>query len=902
MPHLSAITESELWKLMEEDAVLVTVNRRLARYLTGRFNVRNMDAGLTVWETPDILPFSSWLQRVYDQVFYLGPENVSADLKVLLSPAQELIVWEQVINSSASGNALLRIPETAKAAMQAWEICKEWRLPFYEISQAPPEDTAAFLEWAQAFEQKCRDKRWLDNAGLADAVSGLFKSSSISAPRQMIMAGFDELSPCWMSLIKGLADIGCGVFEFGSPADSSSSGRCGSADRQTEITAAARWARARLEENPQVRIGVIVPGLEAVRPSMIRIFDDVFHPSMLISPKSEKDRVYNISLGLPLSDYPVVSAAQMILDFACRPLHVKDYSRLLLSPFLGGAEDESSERAMLDARIRANGEVEIPVSGLIYFSAEHQSRKYHPGVYCPILNERLRYFERAQSKLKDRRLPSEWAKAFSGLLQSIGWPGDRGLTSEEWQAGNALNEALSQFASLDAVCGKSDMDSALSRLKQMLEATTFQPETKDVPVQMMGMLEAVGERFDQMWIMGMDAESWPPEPRPNPFLPVWLQKKYNVAHASPEREFAFADRVTRRLLTSADNVMVSYPLKDGDTVLCPSPLIAHLDPVESDQQGENWQEKMFETAAFENVKDQHGPAADARTRISGGTGLLKLQASCPFSAFAAYRLKAEALEMPESGLNARQRGSLVHNALEFFWEETKTQDALIKMPETDVTVSVEHAVNKAVSAMTSRHPRAFADKGRFLELERQRLVLLVLEFLEADRMRLRFTVIDREKKLLCTVADIELKTYADRIDRLDDGKLVIVDYKTGEPSVADWFTERIAEPQLPLYSFAVKEEVAGVVFAQIKKGNIKYLGVAEKEGIIPGAGWPGAKKSPMESYSTIQEIINSWQGKIEILADEVRQGLAAVAPVSVLKSCRYCDFGPMCRIGEIDFL
>jgi ATP-dependent helicase/nuclease subunit B len=131
---------------------------------------------------------------------------------------------------------------------------------------------------------------------------------------------------------------------------------------------------------------------------------------------------------------------------------------------------------------------------------------------------------------------------------------------------------------------------------------------------------------------------------------------------------------------------------------------------------------------------------------------------------------------------------------------------------------------------------------------------------------------------------------------------VIVDYKTGEPSVADWFTDRIAEPQLPLYSFAVKERVAGVVFAQIKKGNIKYLGVAKEEGIIPGAGWPGAKKSPMESYKTIQEIIDLWQGKIEILADEVRQGVSPVAPVSIIKSCRYCDFGPMCRVGEVDLL
>jgi len=120
--------------------------------------------------------------------------------------------------------------------------------------------------------------------------------------------------------------------------------------------------------------------------------------------------------------------------------------------------------------------------------------------------------------------------------------------------------------------------------------------------------------------------------------------------------------------------------------------------------------------------------------------------------------------------------------------------------------------------------------------------------------------------------------------------------------VADWFTDRIAEPQLPLYSFAVEKEVAGVVFGQVKKGNVKYLGVVEDELIVPGAKEPEAKRSVMEDFKSLGEVIDLWQGKIEFLADEVRQGVATVAPVSIHKSCLYCDLGAMCRIGEIDFL
>jgi hypothetical protein len=58
----------------------------------------------------------------------------------------------------------------------------------------------------------------------------------------------------------------------------------------------------------------------------------------------------------------------------------------------------------------------------------------------------------------------------------------------------------------------------------------------------------------------------------------------------------------------------------------------------------------------------------------------------------------------------------------------------------------------------------------------------------------------------------------------------------------------------------------------------------------------------MENFDSLDEVIDLWRGKIEVLADEVRQGIATVSPVSIHKSCLYCDFGSMCRIGEIDFL
>ena len=216
---MNSLSEAQAWNLLETKAVLLTVNQRLSRYLTSRFNQQQVDAGKTVWETPDILPYTAWVGRIYDQARYQVGKEVSGNLKIRLSAAQERVVWEQVINASESANVLLRIPETAKAAAQAWEMCKQWHLSYHELSQAPPEDTKAFLEWANSFDRKCRDNNWLDTAGLPDVVIQLFKSKSIPVPDQVIMAGFDELSPQQISLIKTLEEFGCQVFELIEHAD-----------------------------------------------------------------------------------------------------------------------------------------------------------------------------------------------------------------------------------------------------------------------------------------------------------------------------------------------------------------------------------------------------------------------------------------------------------------------------------------------------------------------------------------------------------------------------------------------------------------------------------------------------------------------------------------------------------
>ena len=79
-----------------------------------------------------------------------------------------------------------------------------------------------------------------------------------------------------------------------------------------------------------------------------------------------------------------------------------------------------------------------------------------------------------------------------------------------------------------------------------------------------------------MWIAGLHAGVWPEAPRPNPFLPLALQRAAGMPHSSPERELSYARRITARLLDSAPEVVCSYPLFSGEEKLWVSPLIEAL--------------------------------------------------------------------------------------------------------------------------------------------------------------------------------------------------------------------------------------------------------------------------------------------------------------------------------------
>jgi probable DNA repair protein len=423
-------------------------------------------------------------------------------------------------------------------------------------------------------------------------------------------------------------------------------------------------------------------------------------------------------------------------------------------------------------------------------------------------------------------------------------------------------------------------------LRRLCTDTLFQPEAVDAPVQVLGILESDGMEFDHLWVSGLTDDAWPLAARPNPFIPVALQKKAGVAEASAESALALDRRITEGWLQAADEVVLSHPLREQDRELTPSALIAAVPEGEVDLADyPRYREVLQAARALEEIADGAAPAY-AKKIVSGGTRVLADQAACPFRAFAHHRLRANGLETPADGLDARDRGNLLHALMAELWGALGSKARLDAVGPDELAGVIDRAAAAAVAKVRNDRPGVL--DGRLADLERVRLAKLAREWLDVERARGGFEVVAREERRTLHAAGLEMHGRIDRMDRLDDGSHVLIDYKTGRATPKDWLEERPDDPQMPLYALGSSEKIAAIAYARVKTGEMKFTGIARDGDVLP----------KVKAFDSWQGWPEAWRKNLDALGAEFASGVAGVDPKRGLKTCKYCDLRPLCRVHE----
>jgi len=873
--------------------VAVTGNTRLAAALQQEFQQRAIDDGLLVWESPTIRPWNIWSKQTWEEAVYDG---LIESPELLLTDVQEQYVWESVIESSSV--SILRKESTAKKVAEAWRLLIDWQVDRSETDFDVNDDTQAFKQWADEFEQQCDEQRWLSASRMAEQLIECFNNGSATFINEIILLGFDELTPLQEALFAVIAASGGSIqwaqLAQANPADIKAV-RLACADNNDEIITLSRWVRQRLDQQVDTQVGVVVPDLGAHRSSLICHLTESLVPRNLMADGDEP-LPWNISLGLPLKHYSIIETAFNVLDLVSGGFATEDIGPLLTSPYLAGAADEVGPRALLDRRLRDIGEQKVSLKNLCWL-AGNTDQPWH----SPQLAKRVCGLTELTKKIPGSASSADWVKWFSAILNGAGWARDREFSSGEYQCIEAWNKLLTRFSGLQAVSGRQSYSRALGLLKRFALAQIFQPKTADTPIQILGLYEAIGQQFDALWVMDLHDNNWPASPQPNPFIPLSLQRERSMPHADQARELAIAQGITERLLSAAPDVVMSYPLLKGEEQLRLSPLIRDL--VESDKEAliisneATWSEIIQQSGRHELLADDVAPALQQQ-RASGGSGIFKYQSLCPFRAFAQYRLSATALAMPQVGLDAMKRGQLFHHLLELFWRDVRDHKTLNTMNAETLGRKLDAVIKRAIDDMAKQNPEIFSP--RFRQIESSRLKQLTQQWLDTERMRADFKVVDFEKEVRAEVNGISVHLWIDRIDELADGRKVLIDYKTGTVSPSQWFGERPEEPQLPLYSMVEGEGVCAVLFAQLKAAkNMKFSGVVEEQGLIPDLP-PSSSRQLKEITEHWPQVLDDWQQTINQLAEDFRMGRAEVDPKKP-NTCQtsYCELSGLCRIDEL---
>ncbi len=846
--------------------VILTPNRRLAIHLRG-------------------VSLQAWLEAQYAALCLSD-----ARLPVRLSFHEAAIIWERIIAQSDIGKSLLKVSSAACLAEEAWQLLVQWRLPAVETF-FQSEDHAAFSEWANDYRTLCQKSHWVDSVTFIDQLMEAIAQKKLDLPTDITLVGFEELTPQIALFFEKVKAAGVRVQSKSLVSKIGQLSRVSAVDTETELKYAFLKAKKWLNQNPEARIGIVVPALAEQRALVVRTLEAFFEPGF-----------FNVAAPPSLKSYPMIDSALLVLRFFMT-ISLEDFSRFLRSPFFYQASAEQNIRAALDLKIRYFAETTFTLESIIKRIEVSIKKESKLANFTGV--SRLQQLVAMRSQMRGKQRASFWRDRFLDILKCVGWPGDRLLTSEELSISEQLHKVLTEYAAMQAVLGEHSYFEAVSHLQRLLQNTVYAPSSttsttgkahSDAPIQVLGVLEALGMPFDYLWVTGLHREAWPPEPAPNPLIPLKLQRQYDLPRSSAARELKIAQQLTERLSQGGKEVVFSYPSILEERVVSCSALVAHI-PEISVENVENL-EKVEVSGLLENrdVLDQ-APFVGLTEKIKGGAQILKLQALCPFRAFAETRLQAKPIPVRDLGLTAAERGEIIHQVLDYFWQGLHDQKALLAMSEAVLACRIEAAVNRILSDWQLRYPRTLTPQ--YLKLEKKRTVELVSRFIALEKTRPFFEVVSTEKKRVVNIEGLEIKIRIDRIDRLENQSKILLDYKTGEVSMSHWFGKRPKDPQLPLYCMSEEPRLAGIAVGVIRPDAAKYQGLAAEIDALPGIKTP-EKAAALGCAANFREQCEVWETAVRSLAREFMQGVSRVAPIDGDNTCRTCSLKPLCRVHAKD--
>jgi ATP-dependent helicase/nuclease subunit B len=367
-----------------------------------------------------------------------------------------------------------------------------------------------------------------------------------------------------------------------------------------------------------------------------------------------------------------------------------------------------------------------------------------------------------------------------------------------------------------------------------------------------------------------------------------LQRAHGVPGSTTASAQELRERLTAALFRVAPEIVATYSGRLAPIV----ERRVRRDFVETEVWTGQLPRQAYVTTSLERLEDSQAPVLPPSETVRGGASLLKAQSLCPFKAFAEYRLAAQAPEEACFGFDARERGGFLHRAVENVWARLGSQSELRATAPEDLRLLVQSAIADAVGDSVNDAINQ-GETGVLLRLvtraEQERLERILLDWLQVERSRKQaFTVETVEQETHFEAPGLRLRLRVDRIDRLENGNVLLIDYKSGQQSRNKLKGARPKEPQLLVYAASSADQVDGIFFAEMKPNAVRAVGLSREKQFESKS--VDIKKHEWNSF------LEESRAEVYRLADQFVNGYAVVNPLADV--CGYCASKPLCRVNE----
>ncbi|MGB0669862.1 MAG: double-strand break repair protein AddB [Rhodospirillales bacterium] len=541
------------------------------------------------------------------------------------------------------------------------------------------------------------------------------------------------------------------------------------------------------------------------------------------------------SAGRPLNVTPPGSFLRLIADMVAEDFAPVPLLACLKHPLAAGGLEPARFRSLARRLERQLLRGVRPAPGLQGLRAEN------PGEDLEAFLDRL---DRLISPFRDvmgkgnalpmgtyLRAHAEAAEALAATADELGplrlWADDSGEALATFFA--ELDEAASDLGPVEARHYPALLD-------QLLEARVVRPSHSTHPrLAVVGLLEARLQTADTVILAGLNEGTWPPDAPASPWMSRPMMKAFGLGE--PERRIGLTAHDFQQAF-SAPNVVLTRSQRVDGAPAVPSRWLLKLDNRLGEDLAESLQARGDALRAWTESLDSpeklappprppaaHPPVA-ARPRELWATDIEAWMRD-PYGLYAKRVLKLRALDPLDASPSAADYGTVIHEALEAFVRAglpPSAPDAYDRLLDCGREAFGGELGRPGIRAFW--WPRFERIARWFLASERNRA-----PHLSASQVEVQGAV-----TLQGPAGPFTLRAKADRIDRGTDGRLTVIDYKTGQPpskkEVAAGYS-----PQLPLEGWIAAEGgFDGVSAGSIAALDFWWLRGTDEGGQVKSAG------------------------------------------------------------------